>query len=91
MRRIFYEFVGGSTMKDIAARLEKDQVPTAAGGAWAGATVRHILTNGLYAGKRQWAGVEMAIEEFPAIITVETYEAAVRRLKALKPGKPGRS
>lgn len=90
VRRIFSEFVGGSTMKDIAARLEKDQVPTAAGGAWAGATVRHILTNGLYAGKRQWAGVEMAIEEFPAIITVETYEAAVNRLKALKPGKPSK-
>lgn len=90
VRRIYREFLAGSGMKEIADGLTRDQVSTAKGGKWAGATVRFILQNGAYAGISQWAGIEKDANTYPAIVTVAEYEAAVRRLRALKPGKPAR-
>ena len=89
VKRIFTEFIGGAGLSEIASRLDSDNVPTAKGGKWAGATVRHIVRNGCYAGLAQWKGTETA-GTFPPIISLELYESAVRRLQGLKPGKPAR-
>jgi len=63
-------------------------------GVWYASTVRTILGNGFYAGLSQWAGVEVEVKEeekeaskAPTIIDKATYEAAHRRLLALRPGK----
>jgi len=98
VRRIFSEFVAGSTMADIARRLTADGVHTKrakADGtprAWSTEVVRYILRNGAYAGFAQWGDTDdrTPSDTYPAIITAECYEAAVNRLKALKPGKPSK-
>jgi len=88
VRDIFHAFLHGSTMKDIAVNLNDAGTPTARGGKWDTSTVRYILRNGAYAGLLQWNGVEHAKSEtYPAIIAPTEYEAAHRRLSALKPGR----
>jgi site-specific DNA recombinase len=64
------------------------------GGQWYASTVRYILTNGLYAGIAQWHAEEnkedskiTAEGAYPAIISKATYEQALKRLQALRPGK----
>lgn len=89
VQRISTEFLTGATMADIARGLNAEAIPTKRGGKWATETVRYILRNGGYAGLAQWDGVETSSEVYPAIIGAEDYEAAHRRLSALKPGKPG--
>ena len=92
VKRIFSAFLAGDGMKDIATRLDGDQVPTAMGGKWAGTTVRTILQNGAYAGLGQWDGIETATSAYPAIIERAEYEAAQARIAGLKPGRqPQRS
>ena len=88
VERIFAEFLSGSTLLAIATGLEADAVPTAAGGRWDGNTVRYILGNGAYAGLAQYDGNETASQQFTAIISRETYEAAQGRLATLRRGKP---
>ena len=90
VRSIFVDFLSGSTMAAIARGLNAAAIPTAKGGAWYVSTVRYILRNGAYAGLSQWDGVESDGAIYPAIITPAQYEAAHRRLQALKPGKPAR-
>ena len=91
IRSIFDEFIAGSTMTDIARRLDAENTPTARGGTWAAATLSHMLRNGAYAGLGQWDGVEATEGTYPAIVTIETYEAAIERLQSIKRGKPAAS
>ncbi len=91
VRRIFDAFLAGATMTDIARDLTAANVPTARGGAWAAATISHMLHNGAYAGLSQWDGVEAIEGGYPPIVTVDTYEAAIDRLQSLKRGKPAAS
>jgi site-specific DNA recombinase len=88
VRRIFTEFLTGSTMKDIATRLTAQAIPTKQGGKWDASTIRYILRNGAYAGLVQWGGMEETPGTLhPAIVSEETYRAALARLKAIKPGR----
>lgn len=94
VRDIFDGFIRGESMAAMANCLNTNETPTASGGKWYASTVRYILTNGLYAGMAQWHadGNEedskiTAEGAYPAIISKEVYEQAIRRLKALKPGK----
>lgn len=50
VRRIFREWVGGSTQYAITQRLNQDHVPTQRGGEWTQGTVSKILGNPAYAG-----------------------------------------
>ena len=86
IRRIFARFNGGASLSAIANELRADHVPTAAKGQWWPATVRSVLLNGAYAGRAQWAGVEVDHGAHEAIVEADTYNAAVARLHALKPG-----
>ena len=88
VERIFAEFLGGATLLAIATGLDADAIPTAAGGRWDGNTIRYILGNGAYAGLAQYDGAETASQQFTAIISRETYEAAQARLATLRRGKP---
>ena len=88
VRDIFGAFLHGSTMKPIFISLNDAGTPTARGGKWDTSTIRYILRNGAHAGLLQWNGVEHAKSEtYPAIIAPSEYEAAHRRLSALKPGR----
>lgn len=65
--------------------MNQAQTPTARGGQWYASTVRTILDNGAYAGVAQWDGIEQA-GIYPVIVSKATYEAAHKRLQALRPG-----
>jgi site-specific DNA recombinase len=86
VREIFTMFLAGKSINGIARDLNESGAPTKRGGQWFGMTVRQTLTNGIYAGVAQWDGVEVE-GAYPAIIDRATYEAAHRRLEALRPGK----
>lgn len=76
VRRIFAEFTrlyAHATLSEIAAGLNTDEVATQRGGKWYAATVRYILSNEAYV---------------PDVIGESTFEAAARRLHALRPGPP---
>ena len=97
---IFKLFLAGKSLNAIAKVLNEAGAPTKRGGQWFAMTVRQTLTNGVYAGVAQWAGVEVdqvttkdddgkeiVTTPYPAIIGKATYEAAHKRLQALRPGK----
>jgi len=85
VRRIFSLFLAGQSLNAIARAMHDAGAQTAAGGRWYPATVGYILRNGQYAGLAQWDGVEVG-GIYPAIINKATYEAADKRLQALRPG-----
>lgn len=78
--RIFGEFAAPyrhTGLTEIAHDLNVDQVVTARGGQWHASTVRYVLRNRAYAGRRPG---------FPAIIDQELWDAAQRRLAGLPMG-----
>lgn len=87
VRRIYSEFLEGGKLAGIARRLNEDQVPTKRGGQWYAGTVRKILLNGFHAGLAQYEDHE-ADGDHPAIVDIDTYEDAVKRLQRLHPGRP---
>jgi len=50
VRRIFRLFLDMRSLRGVAARLNRDRVPSRKGGAWTGGTVGQILQNPVYAG-----------------------------------------
>ena len=48
IRRIFRMYAQGKSLQQIADRLNSEEVPTKAGGAWAKSSVRFILNNESY-------------------------------------------
>jgi len=87
VNRIFEMFLSGQSINAIAQAMNAAQTKTAMGGKWYASTVRTILGNGAYAGLSQWDGVEATQGAYPSIISKEVYEAAHKRLQALRPGK----
>ena len=75
VERIFSERIAGSTLTSISDDLNKDTIPTQRGGKWYPATVKYILSNGIYAGIMQWDGIERD-GNHEAIISPEVYEQA---------------
>ena len=76
VQRIFAEFTrlyAHATLSEIARDLNTDEVATARGGKWHAGTVRYVLRNVAYV---------------PDVIDTSTFEAAQRRLAALRPGPP---
>ena len=86
VRGIFAAFLDGEGLTQIAKRLNDDQVDTSTGGAWYAGTVRYILSNGTYAGRVQYDQQDDVKGEQPAIVDGATYDAALARLKVLRPG-----
>jgi len=85
VRQVFSMFNSGSSLSAIAKELNRRGVKTQRGGKWYASTVRYILTNGFYAGLVQYDGISTD-GDHDSIVDVETYDAAIARLQALKPG-----
>jgi len=85
VRSMFAMFLAGQSINGIAKALNDAGHTTKKGKAFFPMTVRQTLTNGIYAGVAQWDGVEVD-GVYPAIIDKATYEAAHKRLQALRPG-----
>ena len=85
VRSMFTMFLDGKSINGIAKALNDAGHTTKKGKAFFPMTVRQTLTNGIYAGVAQWDGVEVD-GVYPAIIDKTTYEAAHKRLQALRPG-----
>lgn len=76
VQRIYAEFTRlyvRSSLSEIAAGLNIDEIPTLRGGKWYAATVKYILSNAAYV---------------PGVVDRETFELAQDRLQALRPGPP---
>jgi len=85
VRSMFAMFLEGKSINGIAKALNDAGHTTKKDKAFFPMTVRQTLTNGIYAGVAQWDGVEVD-GVYPAIIDKATYEAAHKRLQALRPG-----
>ena len=81
VRRIFNEFAAPyrhTGLSELAVDLNLDDVATAAGGRqWFPSTVRYLLRNKVYVGRRQG---------YPAIVDQEVWDRAQQRLAALPMG-----
>lgn len=86
VKQIFSAFIAGGTLSGIARDLNTYNVPTARGGKWYAATVRYILSNGIYAGLCQWDGEEVE-GDYPSIISQQDYNRAAALLETLKRGR----
>ena len=84
VRRIFEDYAGGKTMREIAADLDGDAVPTRRGGKWAAATVGAILGNPFYTGREKVEG-QVRRDGHPAIIEQKLFGRCEQpRKKALR-------
>lgn len=87
VRRVFSEFLSGANLLAIADGLNRDQAATGKGGKWYAATVKYILSNGTYAGHVQYDQQTDVPGEQPPIVDDATYQAALNRLRSLRPGR----
>jgi site-specific DNA recombinase len=53
-RQLFLDYVAGSSLADLARRLNSEKIPAPRGGEWTRSTVRAILTNRAYRGDMVW-------------------------------------
>ncbi len=76
VRRIFAEFCNPYarfTLSEIARALNVDEMATRHGRRWHASTVKYVLRNPAYV---------------PDVVDADTWQAAQRRLQALRPGPP---
>jgi len=90
VREVFTRFLAGDSLNAISRAMNDAGATTKKGGAWYAVTVDYILRNGAYAALSQWNGVEAHEGVYPAIVSVEQYEAAQQRLAGLRRGKPAK-
>lgn len=94
VKAIFTRFLDGESLYRIANWLNESNFPSPATKegeppkSWVHTTVRHMLTNGFYAGLAEWNGIEGKEGKHPRIIERSTYEAALDRIKQLTQGRP---
>ena len=85
---VFAMFARGASLNAIVKHLNDTAIPTATGkGAWFVNGIKHILSNGAYAGIGQWNGAESTTGTHPAIIDRTTYDQADARLHSLSRGQ----
>jgi site-specific DNA recombinase len=94
VRRIFAEYVGGRSQRQIARDLDCDGIRTKRGGKWSQAIVRRVLANPTYrgvvhAGKDEEGESVEYPGEHPVIIDPETWEKANRLRESLARTKGG--
>jgi len=80
VRRVFSEYAGGASMREVAEGLQADGVPTQRGGTWAQATVGVIIGNLFYTGRDEVDG-EVRRNGHPAIIDERLFQRCERRRK----------
>lgn len=83
VRRIYTETVRGSTLSEIAKRLDSEGVPSPGGSSWRAATLQRIIRHPAYRGDLTVTFGEGAIRiEVPAIVDAGVWEAAQDSLAA---------
>lgn len=80
VRRVFREYAGGASMREIAEGLQADGVPTKRGGTWAQGTVAGIIGNVFYTGHEEVDG-EVRRNGHPALIDGKLFGRCERRRK----------
>src|SRR5262249_40130166 len=91
VRRVFEEYLAGRSQLAITQALDRDGVPTKAGGLWHQGTLRAILANPTYKGSAVHKGGASPGTHEP-IIDPETWDkvAALRDAQRRSRGGPGR-
>lgn len=88
VKEIFSMGLQGMGLRAIARHLETTDTQTPSGkGSWTPAGVKHILSNGCYAGLAQWDGTETETGNYPIIVDRSTYDAMQVRLSSMKQGE----
>lgn len=82
VREMFVTFRGGGSLSGIARTLQERGVPTRRGGRWTAHTVRTILKNPRYAGRRAYRGevLEGVVGEWEPIVDGATFDVVNARL-----------
>jgi len=93
VRRIFTMYLQEKSMPQVAFMLNKEGIMTKNGKKWTAATVRDVLTNEIYIGIYDVAGVREYVEEYRILkdsILIKTNEIRLRykRIDAAKPSVP---
>ncbi len=79
VEKIYNGYLEGSSLMDIARRLNGEGISTKKGRAWEKATVQNVLTNPIYCGTLVWDGIEQH-EAHPAIIEIGVFVEVQRLL-----------
>jgi site-specific DNA recombinase len=91
VRRIFFEFDAGRTIKNITRCLDAENVPTAYGGRWRTSTVGQILRNAVYISRITSRGdTEGVPGHHPPIVDEELFRRVQRLLVARTRKRGGR-
>lgn len=85
IRYIFDEYIATHNLNAVARELNAKGATTAKGGKWYPATVKYILSNGMYAGIAQYDETEKE-NVYPAIVESHIYETAFGYLMSAKRG-----
>ena len=86
IRKIFNDYVSGKTPTEIARSLNNAGIKTRVGNIWSPAKIHHVFKNKKYAGVYECFGVQ-SNTAIPAIVDLETFEAAQRRAMINQGGK----
>ena len=96
VQEIFHRFVNGEAMYALAKSVNARGIKTHRGNAFENRTIDYILNNPVYIGKLRWTPTGKTRRDFrnsdsiiadaahPAIIDIETWDAAQARIAALK-------
>jgi site-specific DNA recombinase len=79
VRNIFSLYLAGESMKNIAWRLNRDEVRTRRNNDWTIWSISHLLHNPAYAGFRRWDGF-LVPSTHRAIISIEDFNKAQSRI-----------
>lgn len=82
VRRIFSDYLGGSGVRTVAARLNADGITTGTGARWNDSQVRRVLVNPAYVSRRVHRGEVVGDGDWPALIDVDRFERVQARLVA---------
>lgn len=76
VRAAFHDLLAGVSLRMMVARWNTAGVKTTLGNPWSSATMRGLLRNSTYAGRRRLKGVEVAdLRGVPALIDYDTFAA----------------
>ncbi len=79
VQRIFNEVAGSKGLKEIAKSLNKDGIPSPAGGKWGKQRLHKIFTNQAYIGRLVWGKNHKGNSSLPPVVKDDAWPAIIDR------------
>jgi site-specific DNA recombinase len=84
VREIFHDYLAGTGVRTIVAKLNKKGTTTSTGARWADAQVRRVLTNPAYAARRVHRGEVVGPATWPPLVDGDRFDRVQARLAQAK-------